>query len=348
MITAIPFGTTKKGEEITEYILKNENGMEVHVLNYGAVIKNIFVPDKDGNVDDVVLGYDDLAGYEINSPSHGAVVGRVGNRIGGGAFTIDGVTYQLDKNQAGNCLHGGYERYEFKAYDAVVNEEKNAVTLKRVSPHMEQGFPGNLDISITYALSEDNALSICYELETDRTTPANLTNHTYYNLKGCMTQDLTTHEVMIRSSEITKTDENLLPNGEILSIVDTPMDLREMTAFMDRWQADFEPLRFGKGFDHNYILEHVDGEPDAVVVEKETGRKMEMFTDMPGVQFYNGNWLDENETAKGGVGYKEYAGYCLETQFYPNSCNIPSFPDAMVYPGKKFESTTIYRFGIEK
>lgn len=340
------FGTTKEGKEVSCYILQNKNGMEAHILNYGAVIAKLYVPDRNGNLEDIVLGFDTISGYEKNEvASHGAVVGRVANRIGNGEFTLNGTTYHLEKNNAGNCLHGGAsERYEYKLYDAFPNEEKNAVTLKRVSPHMEQGFPGNLCLSVEYHLTDDNELRITYEAETDQDTPINITNHSYFNLKGQKTQDLSEHFILIRSSKITETDENLLPNGNYISLDGTPMDLRTLTPFLSREKKNFTPLVYGVGFDHNYVLDHVKGQPDAVVIELSTGRKMEMFTDLPGVQFYTGNWLNENEIGKEGTPHQQYGGFCLETQYYPNSCNIPAFPDSILRAGVNYHSVTTYKF----
>lgn len=339
------FGFTKDGQEVKTYILQNKNGMEVHILNYGAVIAKLMTPDRDGNLEDLVLGFDDIAGYEGNAvASHGAVVGRVANRIGKGEFTLNGVTYELEKNNAGNCLHGGATtRYEYQLYEAFPNEEKNSILLKRVSPHMEQGFPGNLSYSVEYQLTEDNELHIIYDAVTDQDTPINITNHSYFNLKGQETQDLSDHLIMIRSHQITETDENLLPNGNYIPLDGTPMDLSTLTPFLSREKRDFAPLVYGVGFDHNYVLDHVKGQPDAVVIELSAGRKMELFTDLPGVQFYTGNWL-EGEIGKGGASHKQYGGFCLETQFYPNSCNIPSFPDAILKAGEEYHSVTTYKF----
>lgn len=347
MIEVKAFGVTKTGEEIQEYILKNKNGMEVHVINFGATIKNIFVPDREGNLADVILGFDDISGYEGNELAcHGAVIGRVANRIGEGRFTLNGVEYKLDINNAGNCLHGGNNRYETKVYKAYPDEKLNSVTMKRIDPHMSQGFPGNLNLSVEYTLTENNELIIAYEARSDKDTPLNITNHGYYNLKGCSTMDLTTHEIMIRSHSITETDDDLLPNGKYIDITGTPMDFRERRPFVDRVEADFLPLKQGKGFDHNYVIDHQDGEPDAVVIETTSGRKMELYTEMPGVQFYTANWLSEEEIGKGGVPHQAYGAFCLETQFYPNSCNIPSFPNAILKEGEKYRSVTKYVFGI--
>lgn len=345
MIEVRNFGVTKEGQDVQEYILKNKHGMEAHILNYGAVIKNLYVPDKNGNLDDVILGFDDIAGYEKNEvASHGAVVGRVANRIGAGKFTLNGTEYTLDINNNGNCLHGGNNRYEYKIYKVYPDETANAVTLKRIDAHMEQGFPGNLNLSVEYKLTDDNELVITYEARTDKDTPMNITNHSYFNLKGCQTLDLTSHQIMIRSHSITETDENLLPNGNFIDLTGTPMDLRKMTPFMEKVDADFEPLKFGRGFDHNYVLDHVDGQPDAVVMETISGRKMELYTDMPGVQFYTANWLNEEEIGKGGIPHRERGGFCLETQFFPNSCNIPAFPDSILKAGEKFTSVTKFCF----
>lgn len=347
MIEVRAFGVTKTGEEIQEYILKNKNGMEVHVINFGATIKNVLVPDREGKLADVILGFDDISGYEGNELAcHGAVIGRVANRIGEGRFTLNDVEYKLDINNGGNCLHGGNNRYETKVYKAYPDEKLNSVTMKRIDPHMSQGFPGNVNISVEYTLTEDNELVIAYEARSDKDTPLNITNHGYYNLKGCDTMDLTTHQIMIRSHSITETDDNLLPNGNYIDIADTPMDLRKMTSFVDRVEADFVPLKQGKGFDHNYVIDHEQGKPDAVVVESTSGRKMELYTDMPGVQFYTANWLSEEEIGKGGVPHQAYGAFCLETQYYPNSCNIPSFPNSILKGGEKYRSVTKYVFGI--
>ena len=347
MIEIKDFGRTKNNAQVTEYILRNKNQMEVHLLDFGATIKNIFVPDREGTLADVVLGFDDLASYEKNEvASHGAVVGRVANRIGAGKFTLNGVEYTLDINNNGNCLHGGNIRYEYAIYDATIDEDANAVTFQRMSPDMEQGFPGNMELTVTYCLTEDNVLSLTYTAKSDKDTPINITNHSYFNLKGCETQDLISHEIMIRSSAITETDENLLPNGNYISLEGTPMDLRKLTSVMEYQNADFEPLKYGKGFDHNFVLDHVEGEPDAIAVEKTSGRKMEMYTDLPGVQLYTGNWLSGMEIGKGGVPHKEYGGFCFETQFYPNSCNIPEFPDSILKAGETWTSTTKFCFGL--
>lgn len=348
MIEIKDFGITKDGKQVKEYILKNENGMEAHLLDFGAAIKNLYVPDKDGNVADVVLGFDDLASYEKNQPAcHGSVVGRVANRIGNGKFTLNGVEYTLDVNNACNCLHGGNNRFECMAYDLVeIDEESNSIILKRLSAHMEQGFPGNMEYSVTYTLTDNNELIITYNAKSDMDTPINITNHSYFNLKGCETQDLTSHEIMIRSSRITETDENLLPNGNYIELEGTPMDLRNMTPFMEYVNADFVPLQYGKGFDHNFVLDHADGEPDAVTIEKTSGRKLEMYTDLPGVQFYTAYWLSEDEIGKGGISHKPYGGFCLETQYYPNSCNIPTFPNAILKAGEAWTSTTKFCFGL--
>ena len=344
------FGTTKDGKEVTVYILQNKNGMEAHIINFGATIAKLLVPDRNGEMADVVLGFDDMSGYEKNDlASHGAVVGRVANRIGNGEFTLNGVKYELEKNNAGNCLHGGIStRYEYQLYDAFPNEEKNSVIFKRTSPHMEQGFPGNLSYSVEYHLTDDNELHIIYDAVTDQDTPINITNHSYFNLKGQETQDLSDHLIMIRSHQITETDENLLPNGNYIPLAGTPMDLSTLTLFLEREKKDFAPLVYGVGFDHNYVLDHVKGQPDAVVIELSKGRKMEMFTDLPGVQFYTGNWLSENEIGKGGTAHRPYGGFCLETQYYPNSCNIPSFPDGILRTGKEYHSVTTYKFSTVK
>lgn len=346
MIEKRSFGTTKDGKEAFLYILKNKNGMEAHILDYGAALVRLYVPDKEGIIEDIVLGFDDVSGYEVNESSQGVVVGRVANRIGKASFTLNGKTYELDKNQGENTLHSGFDRYGFHFYKVYPEEEENAVVLKRISPHMEQGFPGNLNLAVTYRLTEENELILTYEARADKDTPINLTNHSYFNLKGYQAQDLSTHQVQIRSNSITETAKDSVTTGEFLSIEGTPMDLRRMTPFMEKIDADFEPLKQGIGFDHNYVLDHTAGEPDAAAVEITSGRRMEVFTDLPGMQFYTANWLEESEIGKGGIPHKPRTAICFETQFFPNSCNIPSFPDSILKEGEKFSSTTRFRFSI--
>lgn len=346
MIDKRSFGRTKDGKEAFLYILTNKNGMEAHILDYGAALVRLYVPDREGRIEDVVLGFDDVTGYEVNDSSQGVVVGRVANRIAGASFTLNGKTYELDKNQGDNTLHSGYDRYGFHFYKVFKDENENSVTLKRISAHREQGFPGNLNLAVTYQLTDENELIITYEARSDRDTPINLTNHSYFNLKGFASQDLSTHQVQIRSSAITETDEDSITTGNLLSIEGTPMDLREMTSFMEQIDADFEPLKIGIGFDHNYVLDHEEGEPDAVAIETEYGRKMEVFTDLPGMQFYTANWLNEEEIGKGGIPHKARTAICFETQFFPNSCNIPSFPNSILAEGEKFLSTTKFKFSV--
>lgn len=346
MIERRSFGITRDGKEAFLYILKNKNGMEAHILDFGAALVRLYVPDKEGGIEDVVLGFDDVSGYEVNDSSQGVVVGRVANRIAKASFTLNGKTYHLDKNQGENTLHSGFDRYGFHFYKVYPEEEENAVVLKRISPHMEQGFPGNLNLAVTYRLTEENELILTYEARSDRDTPINLTNHSYFNLKGYQAQDLSTHQVQIRSSAITETDEGSVTTGKLLSIEGTPMDLRKMTPFMEKIDADFEPLKLGAGFDHNYVLNHTAGEPDAIAIETTSGRRMEVFTDLPGMQFYTANWLEESEIGKSGIPHKPRTAICFETQFFPNSCNIPSFPDSILKEGEKFSSTTRFRFCI--
>ena len=346
MIERRSFGQTRDGQEAFLYVLKNKNGMEAHILDYGAALVRLFVPDREGKLDDIVLGYDSVSGYEVNESSQGVVVGRVANRIRGAQFTLNGRIYSLDKNDGENTLHSGYDRYGFHFYRVYRDEDENAVTLKRISPHMEQGFPGNLNLAVTYKLTEENELVISYEARSDRDTPINVTNHSYFNLRGFDAQKLQTHQAMIRSSFITETGTDCVPTGNFISVEGTPMDLRQMTPFMDKIDADFEPLIIGHGFDHNYVLEQEEGKPDAAAIETVSGRKMEVFTDLPGIQFYTANWLSEDEIGKGGIPHKPRTAICFETQFFPNSCNIPSFPNSILPEGEKFRSETRFRFSV--
>ncbi len=342
-VQAKQFGTTKNGEEVTCYTLENKNGMKAEFIDYGAIIVSLFVPDKDGKLDDVVLGYDDVAAYEANGCFFGALIGRHGNRIGGASFELNGVTYELEKNDGENNLHGGTPGYHKLMYQVETSDD--SVTFSRTSPHMEQGYPGNLDLSVTYTLTDDNELKITYTAKSDQDTLCNMTNHSYFNLKGHDGGEITDHNVWIKANGFTETSDDLIPNGTIVDVTGTPMDFRTKKAIGDDIGADYKPLVIAGGYDHNYALDKKSGvlEKVAELSEDCSGRTMEVYTDLPGMQLYTGNFI-EKENGKGGTVYTKRNGVCFETQFFPNSIHVPSFDSCVLKAGETFTSTTIYRF----
>lgn len=342
-ISTKKFGTTKDGAEVTLYTITNKNGLSVSALDYGAVIVKLFVPDKDGKLDDIVLGFDDVAGYEVNGCFFGAFIGRHGNRIGQAKFELNGTTYELEKNDGENNLHGGTPGYHQVMYKASTTD--NSVTFSRVSPDMEQGYPGNLDIQLTYTLTDENELKIDYKTKSDKDTLCNLTNHSYFNLKGHDGGTITDHKVWIKANGFTATSEDLIPNGEITDVTGTPMDFRTKKALSQDIESDYQPLIIAGGYDHNYVLDKADGKLEKVaeVSEDTSGRTMEVYTDLPGMQLYSGNFIVK-EDGKGGTAYTKRTGVCFETQFFPNSVNVPGFKSCVLKAGDVFTSTTIYKF----
>ena len=278
------FGTTKNGEEVTLYTITNKNNVSVSVIDYGANLVSLMVPDKNGNVEDIVLGFDNVAGYEVNGCFFGAFIGRHGNRIGDAKFELDGVTYELEKNDGKNNLHGGTPGYHQVMYQAAVGD--NSVTFTRVSPDGEQGYPGNLDVSLTYTLTDDNELKLHYVTKSDKNTLCNLTNHSYFNLKGHKSGQITDHIVTIKANGFTSTSDDLIPDGTIVDVTDTPMDFRKPRCVGDDIDSDYPPIVLAGGYDHNYVLDKPEGTfaKVAEVTEKESGRTMEVYTDLPGMQ----------------------------------------------------------------
>ena len=347
-ITQKSFGKTVRGEEATLYTLVNGNGMKVSFTNFGANIVSIIVPDAKGNLADVNLGFENLAGYEENPPGFGSFIGRHGNRIADAKFELNGKVYELDKNDGKNNLHGGFVGYNKFIYDAEVYEDDDIASIEfsRLSPHMEQGFPGNLDVSVTYSLTEANELVIEYMAVSDRDTILNLTNHAYFNLGGHDSGSILDHKVWIKANQFTPTTPDLIPTGEIREVTNTPMDFRTLKRIGQDIDSDYEPLVFAGGYDHNYVLDNSGTQVEKVaeLVEYKSGRKMEIFTDLPGMQLYAGNMLGPVNNSKNGAVYEKRYGVCFETQFFPNSCNIKSFPSCMLKAGKEFDSVTIYKF----
>ncbi len=346
----IDFGKTRDGEKASRFILSNSKGLEVDVSDFGALLLAIRVPDKEEQHRDVLLGYDTLEEYYDNGCGFGAYVGRSANRIGNARVVLDGVTYELEANSHGNNLHSGSDRSHYKFYHAIpgITENGSYVELSRVSPHMEQGFPGNLKQKIKYMLTEENELIIDYEMVSDKTTVMNPTNHSYFNLNGHHSGDVLSHELEVYSDAFLLTDDHLLPTGEIASVDNTPMDFRKKKQVGQDIDADYEPLKLAGGYDHNYILPN-DGMVKLVskVSSPESGIAMETYTDLCGMQVYTANFLN-GRNGKDGAVYGKRAGICFETQFYPNACNEKSFPSSILPAGKVFTSRTIYKFSTEK
>ncbi|MCR5586214.1 MAG: galactose mutarotase [Lachnospiraceae bacterium] len=349
-ITKTLFGTKKDGMEVFKYTIENGNGMKVSFIDLGASITNIIVPDKDGNFEDVVLGYDNLEKYEVNVPSFGALIGRCANRISDCAFELNGERYELDNNNCGNTLHSGYSRLNFFMYEGEsgADETGQYVRFSRVSPDGEQKFPGNLSYSVTYTLTEDNSLIIEYDAVTDKDTIFNMTNHSYFNIgpKGEAGENVLKHEVKIDSDFYTPVGKDILPTGEILPVAGTQMDFNEFKALGRDLCTDENAENFLPGYDHNFVLKN-NGEIEEVAALRclENGREMRVFTDLPGLQLYTAPALYE-EGGKGNRSYGSSDAVCFETQFFPNAINVENFESPILKAGDEFKSTTIYAFGL--
>ena len=342
-VTSEVYGTTPAGEARL-YTLKNDS-LEVRISTYGGIITHLFAPDRNGEMADVVLGFDELDGYLGEYPYFGAFIGRYGNRIAEGKFTLDGQEYTLPVNNGPNSLHGGdvgFNRRLWQREEGSNNEP--SITLFGTVPAGDQGYPGELTVLVTYTL-KGNDLDILYEAGTDAPTPVNLTNHTYFNLAGG--GPITDHELMIAADRYTPVDETLIPTGELAPVAGTPFDFTTPKPIGRDIEADDEQIEFGGGYDHNFVLNRVGKGLQSLieVYEPTTGRTLEVLTTEPGVQFYTGNFLDGTNVGKGGVAYEFRTGFCLETQHFPDSPNQPSFPSTILRPGEKYESRTVYRFG---
>lgn len=338
------FGKTADGSEIYKYWLENRKGMKAAVINYGGILTNLFVPDHDGHVADVVLGFDDLASYERYGNCFGAIVGPSANRISNASFEIDGITYLLDRNNGENNLHSHFEKgYHKRVFRT--EEASDGVSFLLEDTDGSLGFPGNRSIKVTYSLNEDNEIRIHYEATSDKKTVLNMTNHSYFNLKGQGDGDVLEHLVEIRSSRITKIREGMIPTGEYVEVAGTAFDFMKPKKIGQDIDQDDEQLKLGYGYDHNWVIDHADGtlREAATVTEPETGRVMKVYTDAPGVQFYTANGMNQPDGKKG-VTYGPKSGFCLETQYFPDSINQPEFPSVIFGPDRKYDSTTIFQF----
>lgn len=342
-LTVKDFGTTEKGQKALLYTMKNDAGTSVSVSDYGAALVSLFVRGKDGNPVDVVLGYDDVTGYEKGGDSIGATVGRNANRIGGASIEINGVTYELDKNDNGNNLHSGYDYYNKRFWDVAENADDH-VTFRLHSPDKDQGYPGALDMYVTYTLDEDSMLTIHYEAVPDKDTVINMTNHSYFNLNGHDSGTVLNHSVTLDAESFTPADRESIPTGEIRSVDGTPMDFRSGKTLGKEIDADYEPLRLGGGYDHSWVLKN-EGRFDKVaeVTADRSGIRMEVYTDLPGVQMYTANFLN-GEPGKEGALYGKRSAVCLETQYFPDAIHHDNFPGPVCRAGEKYDTRTAYRF----
>ncbi|WP_034257000.1 aldose epimerase family protein [Adhaeribacter aquaticus] len=337
-----PFGLTSNGLEITKYTLQNLNGLQVSVINYGGIITTILTPDLQGKLGDIVLGFDSLDAYEEDHPYFGALIGRVGNRIAKGKFTLDGQEYQVAVNNGPNSLHGGLKGFDKVVWEAEAMPGSNSVRLTYLSKDGEENYPGNLSCAVIYTLTEDNELKIDYHATTDKPTPVNLTNHSYFNLSAGEEESILNHELYLNADKYTVVDEDLTPTGELRPVVGTEMDFTSPKIIGSRI------AHVAGGYDHNYVL-NKNGQEMSVagrVYDAVTGREMEVYTTQPGVQFYSGNFLDGSLTGKYGKVYQKHYGFCLETQHFPDAPNQPAFPSIILRPGEEYQETTIYKFTV--
>ncbi len=343
-----PFGEVD-GQAVERYVLANANGMEVAVLTYGGIIQSITVPDRDGAMGNVALGFDNLDDYVAMSPYFGAIVGRYANRIADGQFTLDGETYQLAINNEPNTLHGGDQGFDKRVWTAS-NADGTSLVLSYTSPDGEEGYPGTLEVDVTYTLTDDDELQIDYSATTDATTVINLSNHSYFNLAGEGSGTIYDHELQLNASNFTPVDETLIPTGEIAPVADTPFDFTTAKPIgQDIRDTSSEQILIGLGYDHNFVLDRSEGDDGSLVsasraVSPQTGRVLEISTTEPGIQFYSGNFLNGAFGGPSGQAYRQGDAFALETQHFPDSPNQPDFPSTELAPGETFTSSTVYTF----
>jgi aldose 1-epimerase len=339
------FGKTKDGQIVQLYTMTNGSGMVVKITNYGGIVTEVWTPDKRGRLQDIVLGFDKLNGYLGDHPYFGSIVGRYANRIAKGKFALNGAEYHLATNNNGNHLHGGIKGFDKVVWKAEEIKGKDQVGLRLgyVSKDGEEGYPGQLSVTVVYTLTNRNELTISYEATTDKPTIVNLTHHSYFNLAGAGSGDVLSHELMINADRYTVADDSLIPTGELRSVEGTAMDFRSAKTVGERIE------QVPGGYDHNYVLNRLDDKLSlaAKVFERKSGRIMEVWTTEPGIQFYSGNFLDGSIRGKGGKRYDRHFGLCLETQHFPDSPNHPEFPSVVLNPGQTYRHLTVYKFMVE-
>ncbi|MDA0812748.1 MAG: galactose mutarotase [Verrucomicrobia bacterium] len=346
-ISKKPFGNTKDGKAVEIYTLKNASGLSADIMTYGGTVVSLNVPDKSGQMADVVLGFDTLAEYEEKSPYFGCITGRYANRIAKGKFTLEGEEYTLAVNNDVNHLHGGLKGFDKQVWKASTKESSQgpSVTFKHTSPDGDEGYPGALSMEVTYTLTKDNALQVDYKATTDKATVINLTNHSYFNLGGNGNGTILDHNLTLFADKFTPTDATAIPIGELASVEGTPFDFRKATPIGQRIDAADTQIKYGLGYDHNFVVNGKPGtlRPAAVVHDPKSGRVMEISTTEPGVQFYTGNFLN-GLSGKGGKTYEKRGALCLETQHFPDSPNQKAFPSVVLRPGATYTHTTVHKF----
>ena len=343
------FGKTEEGQQLDIFSLVNSNGLKMRVTNYGGIVTSFLVPDREGNLGDVVLGSNKLDDYINKGGYFGCLVGRYGNRIANGRFVLNDVEHTLARNEKTNHLHGGLKGFDKKVWDATIiedNAEGPAVELRYISEDGEEGYPGNLSVKVVYILTNDDALKIDYVATTDKDTVVNLTQHNYYNLAGAGSGSILDHEVTIFADRFARIDEKLIPTGELIPVTGTPLDFIEPTRIGERIDDDNEQLHFAGGYDHSWALNDTSGSLAiaAKVHDPLSGRVMEVYTTEPALQFYTGNFMDGSFMGKDGIAYEKRTGFCMETQHFPDSPNKPMFPSTLLKPGQEYRQTTLYKF----
>ncbi len=339
------FGTTSDGKEISVFTNKNKNGMEISIINFGGAVTSLKVPDKDGKIRDIVLGYDDIESYENQTAYLGVIIGRNGNRIGDAKFSINGVEYILTKNEGENQLHGGIKGFDKKVWEATICKE--TLKLSYSSPDMEEGYPGNLEATVEYTLTDENEVFIEYTAVSDKDTVVNLTNHSYFNLNGDASGSIENHLLKLNAEYITPVNSSLIPDGKLMKVEGTPFDFRDFHTIGERVDCDNEQLSYGKGYDHNYFFNEDGLKIAAEVIGDESKIKMSVYTDSDAVQLYTGNAMKEIH-GKNNALYEKRGAFCLETQSCPNAINCPELPTTLLNKGEEYYSVTFLRFEIDK
>jgi len=345
------FGTTEDNVTVYQFVLSNKNGMEISVINYGGIITSLKAKDRNGKYQDIVLGFNSLPPYEDENPYFGAIIGRYGNRIANGNFKLDGQSYKLDINNPPNHLHGGLKGFHKVVWNPkeIINDRNVSLELTYLSKHMEEGYPGNLDVKVTYTLNNKDELSVGYEAVTDQKTIINLTQHSYFNLSGDFSEDILDHQIKINADAFLPVDETLIPTGEIRSVLGSPFDFRKSKLIGQDIDTNNKQIEFGKGYDHCWVINNQSNglRSVATAYHSESGRVLDVYSDLPGLQFYSGNFLDGTLKSKGEGHYELRSGFCLETQYYPDSPNQQNFPSVILKPGDVYNSNTVFKFSVK-